>query len=57
MRLGDLIRHYDADCGIGIIIETPPHPVEEYQDPPDILILWGDGELGWCDPLTLELVK
>jgi hypothetical protein len=57
MRIGDLIRHYDADCGTGIIVETPTTPVEEWQDPPDILILWDDGGLEYCDPLVLELAE
>jgi|TARA_Y100000310_G_C20558072_1_gene751577 hypothetical protein len=57
MKLGDMIRHYDADCGTGLIVETPEFPVEEYQDPPDVLVLWEDGELEYCDPLVLELVE
>ena len=56
MRLGDMIRHYDADCGTGLIVETPPHPVEEYQEPPDVLVLWNDGELEYCDPLVLDVI-
>jgi hypothetical protein len=57
MKVGNLIRHYDANCGIGIVVESAPFGVEEYQEPPDILILWEDGELEYCDPLILELVK
>tara|TARA_Y100000034_G_C6705323_1_gene311290 strand:+ start:34 stop:210 length:177 start_codon:yes stop_codon:yes gene_type:complete len=58
MKLGDLIRHYDADCGTGIIIEVPFEvPVREWQDPPDILILWSDGLTEWCDPEVLELAE
>ncbi len=57
MKIGDMIRHYDVDCGTGLIVETPKFPVGEYQDPPDVLVLWEDGELEYCDPLVLELAE
>jgi hypothetical protein len=57
MKLGDLIRHYDADCGAGIIVEMPPRIAEEGRNPPDVVVLWNDGEIEYCDPLILELVE
>ncbi len=58
MKLGDMIQHFDADCGTGIIVEIPYDlPVREWQDPPDILVLWSDGTLEYCDPLILEMVR
>jgi len=60
MEVGDLIRHYDAECGTGIIIEDP-HVVKleslGYATKEDILILWSDGLTEWCDPDVLELVE
>jgi len=58
MKLGDLIRHYDADCGTGIVIDDPRRHLgwgagtEE-----DVLILWSDGLTEWCDPEMIEVVK
>ena len=57
MKLGDMIRHYDAECGIGLIVETSARRFDEGQNPPDVLILWEGGELEYCDPLVLELVE
>jgi len=60
MKLGDMIRHYDADCGNGIIIEDPrPGRMEElgYATAEDILILWSDGAIEWCDPQVLDVIN
>ena len=49
MRVGDLIQHYDADCGTGIIIAMD-------LEWPDVEILWSDGLIEACDSQTLEVV-
>jgi len=52
MKSGDLIRHYDAACGTGIVVGNLGRDLING----DILILWSDGQLEWCDPEMLELV-
>jgi hypothetical protein len=48
MKRGDLIRHHYADGEIGVIIEDDIGV--------DLLILWSDGHLEWCDAAMLEVI-
>ena len=60
MKAGDLIRHYDADCGTGIVIEDPrpaKYANKKSTTKEDVLVLWSDGLTEWCDPEMVEVVE
>ena len=51
MRPGDLVQHWDPDCGTGVVLE------ESGNDLQGILVLWSDGLSEWTDHDHVKLLN
>ena len=51
MKVGDLVRHWDPDCGTGVVLQVTGY------DQPGILILWSDGLVEWASPDCVKIMN
>ena len=60
MQVGDLVRHWRCDHGLGIIVATVlpltghVHPKQETETNHNVV--WPDGECGWYTTCRLQKV-
>ena len=60
MKVGDLVRHWRCDHGLGIIVATVlplighVHPKQETET--NHKVVWPDGEYGWYTTCRLQKV-